>query len=595
MRYVGHVRIASVVVGACVWVLMCGMSGDVRVAHAGPVPTLQRLRVRGVPRVDGHAGRTHGNVLVEGRVLDDAGSPVPSAALTIALQAKIGGLLVSPEGQVTTACGDAQKPATLSTDESGRFCVWIGAPMGAYSVHVEVAASEWLSRAVADYEVDLAKRSVELRFDPEPRIVTLDADAAPLDAVATYDDAEADHGTEGPLSLELSTEAGDVIARASTRTGGRATFAVDPHKLGPPGKGVLRVRFAGDADTMASEHVAPIERDAHVTLELAHEVAAASPEDGVPIEVMAHLKSPLSNVVSGSVQARVDGVIVGAAALENGRTTLHATFVARTSNKVSHANVQLRYVADVPWLQDAGDLVVVVPLRGPSPWRQAPLALGALAVAAWLLLGRSARRVRLDRTLVMQRPPTHEGTAGISVVHSSRSRVGKFGGKVVDAHDGSPIARARLAVAIPGFHGDSVIVSVFADEQGAFEFELTQAPPDADLVVEAPLHTELRQKLPGAGVLEVALVSRRRKLLERLVQWAKRRGPPFDVRPEPTPAQVRRAAEGAMPGAAEWAGAIERAAFDKEDVDARVESDVMALEPERGHAPGGKPPHDAGR
>jgi hypothetical protein len=198
-----------------------------------------------------------------------------------------------------------------------------------------------------------------------------------------------------------------------------------------------------------------------------------------------------------------------------------------------------------------------------------------------LLIGRTARRTRLDRTIVMQRPPTHEGTAGISIVHSSRSRIGKFGGRVVDAHDGSPVPHARLAVQVASFSGDSVVVSAFADEEGAFEFELAAVAPDADLVVEAPLHVELRQKLPGAGVLEVALVSRRRKLLERLVQWAKKRGPPFDARPEPTPGHVRRAAETADPTAAEWAGAIERAAFDKGDVDARVETDVMALDPEK--------------
>jgi len=87
--------------------------------------------------------------------------------------------------------------------------------------------------------------------------------------------------------------------------------------------------------------------------------------------------------------------------------------------------------------------------------------------------------------------------------------------------------------------------------------------------------------LPVAGELEIALVSRRRKLLERLVQWARRRGPPFDARPEPTPAQVRRAAESAMPAAAEWASAIERAAFDRDDVDARVENEVMELDPDK--------------
>jgi hypothetical protein len=518
--------------------------------------------------------------LVEGRVLDDAGSRVPSAALRITVSAKSTGSTI--DATAMTACGEIQ-PASLRTDESGRFCVWVAAPIGVYAVRVEVAPSEWFTRGVADYDVDLMKRSVELRFDPEPRFVTLDADAAPLDVVATYDDAD---GVALALPLELSTEASDVIARASTGEGGRATFIVDPRKLGPPGRGALRVRYAGGEETMASEHLAPIERDAHVTLTLAHEVSAASPEDGVPIDVTARLGLAVPSLPTGTVEARLDGVLVGAAAIEGGLATIQATFVPKTSSKTTHATLQVRYVPDASWFQPAADLVVTVPLRGPSPWRQAPLATVALVVAAWLLAGRNARRTRLDRTIVMQRPPIHEGTAGISIVHSSRSRVGKFGGRVVDAHDGSPVSRARLAVQVPSFgSGDSVVVSVFADDDGVFEFELTSAAPDADLVVEAPLHAELRQKLPGAGVLEVALVSRRRKLLERLVQWAKKRGPPFDVRPEPTPAQVRRAAEAAEPTAVEWASAIERAAFDKDDVDARVESDVMALDPEKPRHP----------
>jgi hypothetical protein len=132
-----------------------------------------------------------------------------------------------------------------------------------------------------------------------------------------------------------------------------------------------------------------------------------------------------------------------------------------------------------------------------------------------------------------------------------------------------------------------VLASVFADEDGAFDFELSAQGKNlvaAELVVEAPLHADLRQKLPGGGVLEIALVSRRRRLLDRLVQWARRRGPPYDARPEPTPGQVRRAAQGRRGDASDrvgrWADAIEQAAYDRGEVDARVEADVMSLDPD---------------
>lgn len=531
------------------------------------------LRVRGATRVDAHAGRTRDHLLLEGRVLDDAGSAVPSVPFSIALTSN--GAVVDTS-RVATPCGDAHVLGpSPHTDESGRFCVWIDVPSGKYALHLAIAGNEWLAPSMADFDIDLAKSSLELHFDPEPRVVSLDAHPTTLDAIAAYDDEAA--GPAMGLTLVLLTDSTE-LARQVTVGAGRATFAIDPKKLGRPGRGVLRVRFDGSEDTMPSEHVAPIERQARVALALAHDASASSPEDGVVLDVNAAFVSA-SGAPTGNVEARVSGVIVGAARIENAHAALTATFVAQPGEKT--APIQLRYVPDAPWLESSGDLTVNVPIRGPSPWRQAPLAIGAIAVAAWLLASRSTRKHRLDRTIVMDRPPTHEGTAGIAMVKSSRSRVGLYSGRVVDAHDGSIVARARISVQVAAFSGNPVIASTFADEHGAFAFDLPSAPPDADLVVEAPLHAELRQRLPGAGVLEIALVSRRRKLLDRLVAWARRRGPPYDVRPEPTPAQVKRAAETARnDDAAEWADAVERAAFDRDDVDARVEAEVMARSPD---------------
>lgn len=572
---------------------------------SAPADAARNLRVHGAARIDGHAGRSHGRLLLEGRVLDDASAPVPSA--TVVVSVREGDRALDVSGLVSPCGAEQPSGAPLKTDESGRFCLWIAAPVGSYHVHVDAGPTQWLTQASADYAVDLAKRSVRLRFDPEPRVVSIDRRASgqpnttTLEAVAVSDDDDASGGAAG-LPLILATESGAVVAKATTGSGGRATFVFDAHDLGTPGRGALAVRFAGDDATMPSEHVSPIERDAHVSISLAHAVAPSSPEDGVELEVLARAEG---GAPSGTIEARLPdaaggGVLVGAAPLVAGKATLPATFAAPRGAK--SAILQLRYVPDAPWLQPAGEISATVPIRGPSPLRQLPIAIGALAIGAWLLLGRNARRHRLDRTVVMTRPPTHEGTAGIAVVHSSRSRVGRYSGRVIDAHDGAPVARARISVQRQSFDG-AVLASVFADDAGEFSFELEAAPPDADLVVEAPLHADLRQKLPGAGVLEIALVSRRRRLLERLVQWARRRGPPYDVRgpsPDgPTPAQVRRAAEAAHRAEAgeqvrRWADAVEQAAYDRGDVDARVEADVLALEPAP-PAPRQEPPRPSPR
>jgi hypothetical protein len=84
-------------------------------------------------------------------------------------------------------------------------------------------------------------------------------------------------------------------------------------------------------------------------------------------------------------------------------------------------------------------------------------------------------------------------------------------------------------------------------------------------------------------------------LLDRLVAWARRRGKPFDARPEPTPGHVRRAAgrlefEVDQRARAEeieqWATAVERAAYGGAPVDARAQAKVDDLAPPDASKPG---------
>jgi hypothetical protein len=73
-------------------------------------------------------------------------------------------------------------------------------------------------------------------------------------------------------------------------------------------------------------------------------------------------------------------------------------------------------------------------------------------------------------------------------------------------------------------------------------------------------------------------VLRRRALLERLVDWARRRGRPYDAKPEPTPGHVRRAA-GSEFSVARWADAVERAAYGGGVVDEHAQAEVDRLAP----------------
>src|SRR5690606_10572300 len=111
---------------------------------------------------------------------------------------------------------------------------------------------------------------------------------------------------------------------------------------------------------------------------------------------------------------------------------------------------------------------------------------------------------------------------------SSRGARG-WRGRVIDAHDGAPIAGAEIVVHRPTFEGDGVVARAVASADGTFVVEpgATEVT-DATLRVDGPLHAVLEQPLPAAGELRIALVTRRRALLERLVRWARARGSPWD-------------------------------------------------------------------
>jgi len=251
------------------------------------------------------------------------------------------------------------------------------------------------------------------------------------------------------------------------------------------------------------------------------------------------------------------------------------------------AHLRVRYVPDTPWFlpTDASDLVQ--PLRPASPWREFGLLAAGIGVVAWLV----ASRLPLRPASVRGGPEAiaAEDRIGRVEVVSSDTSPGASGGRVVDAHEGAPIAGARLAIERPGFERSTIVVETVSDAAGAFSFGKAEIRPGDQLVAEGPWHGHLRLPMPPGGNLLVTLVARRRALLDRLVAWARRRGRPFDGTAEPTPAQIRRAAramgQDALAAAnvnasiQAWADAVERAAYGGEPIDARRESEVDGLAP----------------
>ena len=140
------------------------------------------------------------------------------------------------------------------------------------------------------------------------------------------------------------------------------------------------------------------------------------------------------------------------------------------------------------------------------------------------------------------------------------------------------VAGARVALERPGFERAEVVAQAATDSDGAFVLASVAVQPGDRLVAEGPFHGALQLPAPAFGEIRVALVSRKRALLDRLVAWARRRGRPFDAQPEPTPGHVQRMAR---PGDAVkvWAEAVERAAYSGAAIDAGSEAEVDRLAP----------------
>jgi hypothetical protein len=214
---------------------------------------------------------------------------------------------------------------------------------------------------------------------------------------------------------------------------------------------------------------------------------------------------------------------------------------------------------------------------------------------AWWAVARIRARARREEPAALSRI-SRAGT--LRVVRPTPGE-GAWRGRILDAHDRTPIAGAVVSIVAPAFpgpdraaarHAPPALLQVESDEDGQFALTLGKPPPSARLVIEAPWHAGWQSALPPTGELEIFVKSRRRALLDRLVRWARRNGAPGP--PEPTPIEIAHLFEArAAPlepksaraeEVARWARAVERAAFGPGRVGELVESEVNTLEPERG-------------
>lgn len=412
------------------------------------------------------------------------------------------------------------------------------------------------------------QQPLTVSFAPRPERIDLDGQRVVVFARATAPLGVSSQG----LALVLTEDEGRTLARATTDDAGAAHFDFASSAMQGPGIGTLHVTFPGREDLATTSATATVTRTVRVRLAAQQQEVRGDPSRGLVVRVQALTsRGPASG---GTIEASLDHDVVGTGHVVDGWADVVLTFRPRRDT-ASHG-VTLRYRPDAPFFEQAGSISLAVIAIQPSPWlRAVPLILAAL-VGTWLLRGwwRPKRRERQ----AMARPSV-KGVSSLEIVRPLKTR-DRWTGRVVDAHDESPIARARVRVVVPTFVDLDIVVDATTDEHGLFEFVLRTAEKDLRLRVESEYHGEIDRPLPPASEMVVALVSRRRHLVDRLVRWARRAGKPWHQEPDPTPGHVARVARGQRGDAvALWAERVEAGAYGPDPVDHRSEKEVRDMEP----------------
>jgi hypothetical protein len=533
-----------------------------------------RVQVRGSSRIELRASGPRERVQVSGTLRDETGTPVPDALLVVTPMADA---TVPVAWRAIGSCSDDGPPSgagrvdhTVTTDSVGGFCVLGSLARSDATIRVVYGGGTLHEGTKAEALWNALQRPLTVRFAPRPERIDLDAPRVLVFARATAPPGVSNH----ELPVDLTGDDGRVLASARTDEAGMAHFDFASSELEGPGIGVLRVNFSGRQDLAASSASATVTRTVRVRLAAEEQEVHGDPSRGIQVRVRA--ETSRGPALGGTIEATLDHAVVGAGPVVEGGADVVVTFRPRRDDP--SYGVSFRYRPDAPYYEQSGSIGVAVIAEQPSPLLRAVPVLLAVAVAGWLLRGwwRPKRRERKVAS-----PPTFKGEPSLEVVGASPSR-DRWSGRVVDAHDGEPIEGARVRVIVPTFVDLDVVVDELTKADGSFAFQVKTVEKDLRLRVESTYHAEMERALPPASDVVVALVNRRRLLLDRLVQWARRAGKPWYREPDPTPAHVARVAQGRHrrgDAVAVWAKRVEQGAYGPDPVDQREEREVRDLEP----------------
>jgi len=500
---------------------------------------------------------------------DDTGAPMAGALVGVAA---LGG---SDERADMATCTEGRgtrlrRGTPLRADDTGAVCVRVmnAAPRAALALsfagdalHLPVATRVALEPAPEGVALAFEAPSLELPLD-QPRLrlrlrVAGTAEREPIPAI----------------ELELQQQ-GRIISLATSewsRSGDALSFSLDTAQLGAPGPARLVARHAGAEGLVRAEAVAL----KVLTVRLGAELSGGEePGSAAEIRVWAEPHGELAP--SGWVEATrgEDGASLGSAPFEGGAALL------RLADADASGDVWLHYRSDDPWWRPGEPLSLALGERGaPRGPRRWPWL--ALLVPIGYVCMRSLQRPAPRQN--ERRAPAPAAAAPAPLVVEAAAPQSGWVGKVSDAHDGQPVVGARVQVLLPSFRdADAATLTAVSDAQGGFRLAALPEPlPEgARLRVWAPLHSDIDRTLPPQGRVSIALTSRRRAVLRRLVRWARSLGPPWVRSGDPTPGEVAAIAARRGDGqTARWAEDVQAAAFGAAVVDEAWEAALRAAEP----------------
>ena len=533
-----------------------------------------RVTVSGASRLEVRASGPSASLTVIGALRDENGSPITDAQLVVTPLANGD---VPVRWQSVAACGASDRPSfssdperTVTTDSVGSFCLRGVLSRGDATIRVVFGGTPLHEATRTEVLWDAAQRPASLQFSPRPDRIDLDAPRVIVFARFKPPDGVS------PLGYKISLDDGNgkKLAESPSDASGDVHFDLPTSAFEGPGIGTLRATFAGDGDLTMCSVSATVTRTARVRMAPEEQELRGDPSRGIGMRLHATTSRGLAE--GGMVEASAGHERVGTASVREGVADLTLSF--RPRRDYQRTAITLRYKPDAPYYESAGSVGIVVISEQPSPWlRVLPIA-AALAVAAWLLRGWWRPR-RREPSVPRRGEPT--GVPSLEVVGASGER-DAWTGRVIDAHEGTPIGNARIRVTVPTFVEEDVVVDVRAGDDGSFAFRVRSSEKELRLTVESEWHAAVERALPPPSDMVVALVSRRRILVERLVKWARRAGKPWFREPEPTPGHVARVSRQQRQGGGRvesWAEQVERRAYGPDPVDAAAEREVREMEP----------------